>query len=366
MQKLPGLNGLRAIAASVVLIGHVYQIADYFGYKRPAFYLSLFEGGYDMVNLFFVISGFIITYLLLSEKKITNTISLSRFYYKRILRIWPLYFLIILIVFILGNYTTLYDIFEKLTTGSLLILLFFIVAINKAFLYHPIEGLPHYWSLSVEEQFYIFWPLAVKKLNIYKFSVWLIIVWVFVRNLFALMSSQVPDNNIYAGLNLILYETKFPSMAIGAIGAFAVINKKHWFDIFQGIYFQVLIWLLFVLSFSIPSYIPYINFEIKAFLYLLIILSVSINPKPLIQLETKFFDLTGRISYGLYMFHWPVIALIILGLKKAGLIGYFLQFHFAPLVIFSYLLTFIISYFSYVFIESYFLRKKPVGYFSGS
>src|SRR5438128_1552572 len=123
--KLPGLNGLRAIAASLVIFGHVYQIAGLYGIEEaiPVYHRSV---GGDMVNLFFVISGFIITYILLREKQATNHISLKNFYIKRILRIWPLYFLIFGAVFILSNFTSVYSGFETLNSKSVIVFCFFI------------------------------------------------------------------------------------------------------------------------------------------------------------------------------------------------------------------------------------------------
>ena len=105
---LPGLNGLRAIAALSVVIAHVSQegIAD-FGLPRL---FDLPMAGYG-VTLFFVISGFLITYLLISEIKKTDTVSVSKFYIRRILRIWPIYYLFILIsviVFSLLNSPTIF------------------------------------------------------------------------------------------------------------------------------------------------------------------------------------------------------------------------------------------------------------------
>lgn len=93
----PGLNGLRAIAALVVIVWHAdifivsFSLAD-FGLKQSGL------AGYA-VNLFFVLSGFLITYLLMVEKEKTGTIDVKKFYMRRVLRIWPLYYVSILISF---------------------------------------------------------------------------------------------------------------------------------------------------------------------------------------------------------------------------------------------------------------------------
>lgn len=361
MTKLPGLNGLRAIAATLVLIGHVYQIAGDFGNEQAADIFKKHEVGFDMVNLFFVISGFIITFILLQEKRTTGTISLKNFYYKRILRIWPIYFLIIAVVYLLSHYTSVYKVYEPLTLGSLLVLCLFILPVDVAFIHYPIGVIPHYWSLSVEEQFYAYWPVVVKKINVLKFSLGLIILWVILRNSFAYFSTHSSNNTFFNGLNTVFLTTQFPSMAIGAIGAYAVVNKKNWFAFLLTPFMQIIIWVFFLASIITKFYIPYINFEIKAFLYLLLILSVTTVKKPLISLENKFFDLTGKISYGIYMYHWPLIPIIILGLQKIGADKWYSQVYFIPLVVLCFGITFIISYFSFNYFELYFLNKRPKG-----
>lgn len=99
----PGLNGLRFIAALSVIIGHVELIKlDYgiYNFKNTIpFYTN--TAGHLGVVLFFVLSGFLITYLLLVEKDKYGKVAVKKFYIRRVLRIWPLYFLILVIVFLL-------------------------------------------------------------------------------------------------------------------------------------------------------------------------------------------------------------------------------------------------------------------------
>ena len=100
---LKGLNGLRAIASITVVIGHIELIKNN---NKLDNYLSAIENWGSLgVNLFFVLSGFLITTLLLREKKAEQTINLKNFYIRRILRIWPLYFIILLLSAAIFNYT---------------------------------------------------------------------------------------------------------------------------------------------------------------------------------------------------------------------------------------------------------------------
>src|SRR5579863_968679 len=90
-----GLNGVRAIAALIVLVCHIDQFSRLFNVQKIGFY----EHGMASyaVDMFFVLSGYLITYLLFAEKEKTGTIRLKKFYLRRILRIWPLYYLTVII-----------------------------------------------------------------------------------------------------------------------------------------------------------------------------------------------------------------------------------------------------------------------------
>ena len=89
-----GLNGIRAIAVLIVVVWHTDQFSYLFNNLPKKFYLNGMAG--RAVDIFFVLSGFLITFLLLKEKEKTKTIDIKKFYLRRILRIWPLYYLIIL------------------------------------------------------------------------------------------------------------------------------------------------------------------------------------------------------------------------------------------------------------------------------
>ncbi len=156
----PNLNGLRFIAAFLVIIHHIEQFKNILGlennYDNP-FVLVVGKLG---VILFFVLSGFLITYLLLVEEDITKTISIKNFYIRRVLRIWPLYyFLILLSFFVFPNIPflnvgpislALYNNF------SLKIILFILFLPNLALIgFSAVPFVSQSWSVGVEEQFYI-------------------------------------------------------------------------------------------------------------------------------------------------------------------------------------------------------------------
>ena len=148
-KKLPGLNGLRAIAALFVMFRHVFGIAEYSG-DTTIVELNIFINhiGKEMVNLFFVISGFIITYILVNEVEESKTISIRNFYFKRFLRIWPLYFFLLVVVLVVLKISDVYLDFQPLTTSGVVLLIFFISNLQPFFPEAAFSVLPHYWSLA--------------------------------------------------------------------------------------------------------------------------------------------------------------------------------------------------------------------------
>ena len=147
--RIASLDGLRAISIGLVLLGHASGTAGSFLPAGIAYHLAIGDLG---VRVFFVISGFLITTLLMEETERTGSISLGQFYLRRTCRIFPPYyaFLLVLIVLDSGQWITLApgDVFHAFTYTS-----------N----YHNDRSwnVGHTWSLSVEEQFYLLWPAAL-------------------------------------------------------------------------------------------------------------------------------------------------------------------------------------------------------------
>ena len=139
--RLPSLDGLRALSIGLVLFAHSHPPEKF---EKVAFYC-----GNLGVRIFFVISGFIITWLLLQEAKSNGGISLKDFYIRRIARIFPAYYTYLAVVFFL-------DRAGLLNGGSNIQRILNILFLAN---YGPCEGPTGVlWSLGVEEQFYLLWP----------------------------------------------------------------------------------------------------------------------------------------------------------------------------------------------------------------
>ncbi len=327
-----GLNTLRFFAAYFVVLHHGETIRA--KYDLPNFeHYSFFRNGSLAVSFFFVLSGFLITFLLLSEIKKTNTVSLKKFYMRRVLRIFPLYYLLVFIGLIaiplflnvihFPN-TQPYD----TATGGVLFLFFLSFVVNAMFGSHLLEPL---WSIGVEEYFYLIWAPLFKffKHHILKVIVGIIIVKSFIILFFAMQNDKSETLKIVED---VLLSLKFELMAIGGLGAYAVFKNRKRVEnalIFKPI-FQILFLTILFLRFFFHGYFlenqfiiykiffltPVLGFFTEGGLFLWLILNVSVNPKPLFKLNNPFLEKLGEISYGIYMYQMLAIFGVVLVFKK--------------------------------------------------
>ncbi|HEX4600967.1 MAG TPA: acyltransferase [Gemmatimonadales bacterium] len=140
-RHLPALDGLRAIAVFTVIVYH--------------FGITIVPGDLG-VSAFFVLSGFLITWLLLKEHRATGTISLRQFYTRRSLRIFPAYYAFLAVSFMI-DYARGHEWPPGLTRSAV----FYVVNYYNALHGHPVTSIAHAWSLGIEEQFYLLWPLLL-------------------------------------------------------------------------------------------------------------------------------------------------------------------------------------------------------------
>ena len=146
-RRIPSLDGLRAISITMVVLSHA---AGGPGFAIPRAVAQWVHGLGELgVRVFFVISGFLITSILVHELDKRQTISLSKFYFRRTLRLFPAFYVYVLTIVILQSLKLL-----QLAPGDVL------HAVTYTMNYHRARAwwLGHCWSLSVEEQFYFLWP----------------------------------------------------------------------------------------------------------------------------------------------------------------------------------------------------------------
>ena len=339
---LPGLNGLRAIAALTVLFGHMFAPFGDWGLEPLYFRIPWPE---EPVTTFFVISGFLITYLLMNEIGKTNDVSIPKFYMRRILRIWPLYYvymiLAIVAVVCLNSpmdesvwYYTFFSGNISFALGIGLIPLF------------------HYWSLGVEEQYYLWYPWVAKygKKHLLTIVMVLCVLWFGMK-----MGSYVVLGKrlIYRLLSI----TRFDCMMIGAIGAILYYKKAAWLvRLCSNKVVVILAWVLFFTSGLYAQYIPApIRAEYISVISLLVIMAGLVS-KPI--LENRVMNYLGKISYGIYVIH-PLLIFVGSWLVKST--GILLNAHGGGhWIVFASVstLTILLASLSYKSLEMPFLKLK--------
>lgn len=383
------LDGIRFIAAFLVLLHHAYYLKRNYSpgfaiINNCAEYL-----GRIGVNLFFVLSGFLISYLLLVEKDGTGTISYRNFYMRRILRIWPLYLGYGMIITFFSPYIA-----AKLGLGghpdmsvtllNLLFLLIFSVNMQLAFLGSNGGIFEISWSVCIEEQFYLIWPLLINqfrkklgKLLLVMFGITTLVRIVLcilipyyhgapVREFLFSSYNATHHGYDYLITNYLLIFDKLDLFGAGLFIAWLYYNKERYRSLFKKLFhplLQVLMLLLFivyVLSVFDPTNFFYFLFidHLVCFILFGYILLAAVVENSIFHLEYPILKEMGKISYGIYLFHTAVLQFSLVLFKKLihhpeSHIIYDLLY---PL--FGLAATCAVAYLSYKYYESWFLRRK--------
>jgi len=357
---LKGLNTLRFFAAFFVIISHGAISLDKLS-NAGISNMPVFNRGGDAVEFFYVLSGFLITYLLLGEISKTGTISIRKFYLRRVFRIWPLYFLVVAFGFLfLGLvYPRLMGqpFFDFPIYKGLLLFLCFLpnlaTSLYSTGLLFPLR------TIGVEEQYYLFWAPLVKVFR--KHIGYLVLIFVILSYIgyFWLVSIH-PDLN--KTLRAFLETLKFYAMATGGLFGllfykFADRYRNSWLSAkwMQWIIFIVIGWYYLA---GITLLDGIIGHFFLCWLYGLLIMNNCILTNPVINLEKQPFIYLGIISYGLYCCHMIVDYILRFVVTKVHLerIGNKLLI---PLYLAALLGgAIILAGLSYKYYESYFLRLK--------
>ncbi|HEY4334352.1 MAG TPA: acyltransferase [Puia sp.] len=361
---LKGLNTMRFFAALFVIIKHGGISLYKLGYPR-FIDLSAFNRGEDAVEFFFTLSGFLITYLLQKEIARTSTVSIRDFYLRRVFRIWPLYFLIVVIGFlglgVLFPRLTGQPFFQFPLLQGLLLFVFFLP--NLLVAYYPTGFVHPLWSIGVEEQYYLFWAPLVKRFKgnlIRLIGIFLVLT----VSWYALVYYSVLPFPKH--LRIFFVSQKFYAMATGGLFGWIFYNRAEQYrsSIWARPAMQWLVLLLlagyYLIGFPGHPVVEdaFLHFFLSG-LYGLLILNSALLEKPAVNLERKPFIYLGIISYGLYMYHMLVDYILrytCIKLRLGARMGFTLL---TPLYFILLLAgTVLVSSLSYKYLESYFLRLK--------
>ena len=355
----PGLNGLRFFAAMAVAVSHVELMKQYHGlpnaYDNPAVY----ELGRLSVTLFFVLSGYLITYLLLVEKERTGGIAVGRFYVRRILRIWPLYFTVVLLAFLVLPKVELFQL-PRLTAAlpdhfapTLTLFVLFLPQLALS-IYEPVPFAEPAWSIGVEEQFYLLWPVLLRRSKNFVLLAVIVIVTTIGARHFALAMAQAnrADAEALRVWNQVInyfYFTRMECMAIGGLFAWIVFAKKvRLLAFFHNRAVQVIVYVLLAWALITDSFKPIFNYGWYSIGFGILVLNISTNPRSLIRLSGRSFEFLGNISFSIYMLHELAIQFTIAMGWTASPVLYGV----------SMALTIAVASASYLWLERPFLRLK--------
>lgn len=363
----PGLNGIRFIAAFSVIVHHVEQ-TKYWANLPNVWGKSVFIDslGHRGVSLFFTLSGFLITYLLMAEISKTSTVNVYKFYVRRTLRIWPLYYFITLFTFfVLPHLVTLPGISGDLNTDFYIKLFLYLILIPNIArqMYPSVLGSNQAWSVGIEEQFYAYWPLLVRwfKRNLMMFFVVFIVIKIAVQLLLMASIELFPASDWIRYLRFANTAWRFlqvEQMAIGAMGAYLLF---HGFQRYLSvIYHPVTMWITFAaILISLFVHASFVGFSIiEAVAYTILILNISTNKQCPVKLNAPWLQKMGDISYGIYMYHTICLAvgirlLMNINLPQASWVWFNVVMYTVPAA-----LTLGVSWLSYQYLEMPFIKLK--------
>ncbi len=303
----PEIDGLRAIAVISVIIYHLNE--------------NWLPGGFLGVDIFFVISGFLITGIIITEIQ-QNSFSFKQFYTRRIKRIYPAFITVMALVSFIASAIFIYNDFNKLRKTIELAIAFlsnFYLGLTQGYFDLSANENPalHIWSLAVEEQYYLIFPLiltlAYKKFREIKvlFIITLILFFILLSTSFipaSFYKEVLHQPNIYYLSNL-----RFPELLVGSLLAIYHCSNKIQLstqvsNILAILSTLLLFSCLFLMNNDI-AFIPGVTLILPCIFTALIIHTTSQNNIIKLCLSNKAIVFIGKISYSLYLYHWIFIAL---------------------------------------------------------
>ncbi len=344
-RHIPALDGLRGVAALIVMLYH--------------FFTNRVPWGWMGVDLFFVLSGFLITGILLRTKDSPGYY--RNYFARRSLRIFPLYFLFLVIFFLIfpligvsdgiGDYPYL----EGIQSW------YWLYAQNWLVFFDPVypghEMITHFWSLAIEEQFYVFWPLAIYLLpnrRILSFCIGLIALSISVR-LIMFYGFDMSYLKVY-----VFTFSRLDALAVGSALAVMVRNSDHkeWLNrrtpsILIASTIGILVTFVLFKSMDFEAFTTYGYTVLAIFFGSLLVMALSSDPRSLVRriLETKPLTMFGKYSYGIYVYHIPVLRL------GSRALSPYIESRAVTLII-CFIMSLVVAYASYHLIEKRFLNLK--------
>ena len=348
------LDGVRGIAILLVAVGHFFYKYD------------VFKSTWIGLNLFFVLSGYLITQRLYVHLKEGPGLYFKNFYFRRILRIFPLYYLCLVIFFLLlplvyGSYFEFYGQLFQIQGW------YWAYASNWLMINHGLPGQPvffHFWSLAVEEQFYLLWPVIFLLIARSRISYWVILI--------LIVASIILRNYIGVGLDCYLNTgTVAEALLMGAMIAVLEENKliEQLKKYFIGLSLIAILTLFFIYfknpepEIVLNEWLMRVGYSAVDYLWAFILFICASShqlgfflKKPL---SVNWLTLLGKYSYGIYVYHWIFLNMFIYKAETELLsTGINPTIVFFSIRVIGMAIVLIVSYLSFHIYEKRFLRLK--------
>ena len=360
----PDLDGWRFVAFLAVFFFHSFytDVESVRSEAAYSFVKRITVNGTLGVEFFFVLSGFLIIYLLIAERRLTGHIDIKKFYVRRILRIFPLYYLCLFLGFVVQSVLRSALGFNQHGNPDWRYYVFFLSNFDAIVHAFPAEAtLGVLWSVAIEEQFYLVVPfiLVVVPTRWYP--------WVFLSAIAVSLVSRA--NNIDNGMWLARHTFSFVgNLAIGGLIAYFSITSARFVRFFEdldpaiikGIYVLSVIMLLFQGEIFAYSILRVFQAPFIAALFALIILEQVFSKNSFFKMRNnRVFSVCGQFTYGLYCLHVFAMSIGHLILSKFRLNTSLWQVIFLETGV-NLILALLIAYLSYRFYEAPFLRLKAL------
>lgn len=348
----PQLDSVRGISFLAIFFFHALQPQ----FSEESFIKYLFENLPLAIDVFFILSSFLLTYLALSEYQQKGNFSFKNYFIRRVLRIWPLYYTLLFIAFLLiGNLANWLH--YSITLPQPVYYIFFI-----ANFYSPdhVFFLKLLWTISVEEQFYLLWGFCLRFLN--KYLQWIIFILYAVSIAFTIYRI-IHQASYY--FNTITYLFDFASGGLAAAMIFKsnmIIKKIKTFSKTATIIFYCYLVLHFTVFYYLSKNTSGITNNLIALIsrYIFILYIALFIAEQMINenrmhhfAKNDFLIYTGKISYGLYCFHGITILLLS---KLFELFKWHIPNIIQAIVIL--IINYLIASVSYFYLEKPFLKLK--------
>jgi len=351
LDRLPNLDPLRFLLASLVMFLHIPQLSKNQG--LPYFFdAPIFNRGTEAVYMFFVLSGFLIIRLIYRYKQ-RDKFSIRKFYVRRILRIFPLYYLVIIFGFtfywlILPALNIPFENNYNLGEGVLMTTFFLPNIFGK--LYAPGGILEVLWSIGIEEQFYL---MIAPMLYLVKKNKILLVLIVLTIGYFIIFHLDGLD---------VLRRFSFVYFLLFFGGIVAILEEKNKLEFLKiSAIIPITILITTVLYFMTDLF----KFENLWICNLTTMLLFGLCIHTLAHnnfgktINNKFLNYLGQISYGMYMFHVIVLNCVVFFMLKIEELKIFNDTITILLIyILTFAITILVSHLSYTYFESYFLKLK--------